>query len=88
MSIPCSHDGLLLIYGRAVTALPHHARADDEYEGMFIPKNTTLVIPTWALHHTGSIFKDPEAFSPERYANHPKLANDYAGSSDYQKRDH
>lgn len=55
---------------------------------MLIPKDTTVLIPTWALHHTDSLYKDPEQFNPERYANHPKLASDYAGSSDYQKRDH
>ncbi|OIW32566.1 cytochrome P450 [Coniochaeta ligniaria NRRL 30616] len=72
----------------AVTALPHRARQDDEYEGMFIPKDTTVFIPTWALHHDQDIFEDPERFHPERYLSHPKLANDYAGSPEWAKRDH
>lgn len=61
---------------------------DDEYEGMFIPKDTTLFIPTWAIHHMDSIYEDSETFNPDRYNNHEKLANDYAGSSDWAGRDH
>lgn len=72
----------------AVTALPHRAREDDEYEGMFIPKGTTLFIPTWALHHTDSLYADSERFYPERYLGFEKLANDYAQSPDYEHRDH
>lgn len=72
----------------AVTALPHRVREDDVYEGMLIPKGTTLFIPTWAIHHTESIYKDHDTFEPARYADHPRLANDYAGASDYANRDH
>jgi cytochrome P450 len=70
----------------AVTALPHRARADDEYEGMFIPKDTTVFIATWAIHHLDSIYEDSDKFNPDRYLDHPKLANDYAGASDYSMR--
>jgi len=55
---------------------------------MLIPKDTTLFIPTWALHHSASIYSDPESFNPVRYAHHEKLANDYAGSGDWASRDH
>ncbi|KAJ4233050.1 hypothetical protein NW759_001833 [Fusarium solani] len=66
----------------AVTALPHKVRQDDEYQGMLIPKDSTIFIPTWAIHHNENIYKDPETFDPDRYAQHPRLANDYAGSPD------
>ncbi|KAK4150414.1 putative cytochrome P450 oxidoreductase [Chaetomidium leptoderma] len=72
----------------APTAIPHRVRQDDEYEGMFIPKDTTVFIPTWAIHHMDSIYPDHDTFNPDRYENHPKLANDYAGSSDWATRDH
>lgn len=72
----------------AVTALPHRVRQDDEYEGMLIPKNSTIFIPTWAIHHSDSIYADSEEFNPDRYRNHVKLANDYAGSPDWENRDH
>ncbi|KAH8901190.1 putative cytochrome P450 oxidoreductase [Thozetella sp. PMI_491] len=72
----------------AVTALPHKVREDDEYEGMLIPKNTTVFIPTWAIHHSEHIYDNPDQFNPDRYIGYEKLANDYAGSPDWEKRDH
>ena len=50
---------------------------------MLIPKDATLFIPTWAIHHSSNIYSDPETFNPDRYHHHEKLANDYAGSSDW-----
>jgi len=72
----------------AVTALPHRLREDDWYEGMFFPKDTTLFIATWAIHHIEDIYAKEDDFDPDRYLHHDKLANDYAGSSDWKKRDH
>ncbi|CAI4213213.1 unnamed protein product [Parascedosporium putredinis] len=72
----------------AVTALPHRAREEDEYEGMLIPKGATVFIPTWALHHNDELYDDPDSFNPDRYLGHEKLANDYAGSPDFTRRDH
>lgn len=57
---------------------------DDEYEGMLIPKDSTVFIPVWAIHHSGEIYEDDDAFSPDRYQDYTKLANDYAGSPDWQ----
>lgn len=56
---------------------------------MLIPANSTIFIPIWALNHSPSQgFADPSTFNPDRYLSHHKLANDYAGSADYEKRDH
>jgi cytochrome P450 len=54
---------------------------------MLIPKDSTLFLATWAMHHTEELFPDHDTFNPERYANHPKLANDYAGSPEWSNRD-
>lgn len=54
---------------------------------MLIPKDSTVIVPVWALHH-GDEFEDDESFRPERYLGFDKLANDYAGSSDWKHRDH
>jgi cytochrome P450 len=32
-------------------------------------------------------YENPFSFNPDRYINHHKLANDYAGSADYNMRD-
>lgn len=53
---------------------------------MLIPKNSTVFLATWAIHHLENIYPDPDTFNPDRYSDHPKLANDYAGSPDYAKR--
>ena len=55
---------------------------------MLIPKDSTVFVPVWAIHHTDTIFEDDETFNPDRYLDHPKLANDYAGSPDWEHRDH
>jgi len=60
---------------------------DDEYDGMLIPKDSIVFVPSWALHHDEKLYADHEKFDPGRYQNHEKLASDYAGSSDYAGRD-
>jgi cytochrome P450 len=52
----------------------------------FQPKDATIVIPQWALHH--SKYEEAGAFNPDRYTNHPNLAPDYAGIKDFENRDH
>jgi cytochrome P450 len=77
----------MLIQKRAVTALPHRAREDGYYKGMLIPKDSTIFIPTWAIHHSEDIFEDNEAFNPDRFLKYPKLASEYAGSANWEERD-
>ena len=60
---------------------------DDEYEGKFLPKESTIFIGVWGLHHDKSYYKDPNTYDPERYNGYDKLASYYAGSPDYMKRD-
>jgi cytochrome P450 len=54
---------------------------------MFIPKDSTVFVAVWAIHHTEQIYSDHDTFNPDRYDSHPRLANDYAGSPDWAKRD-
>jgi cytochrome P450 len=61
--------------------------ADDEYNGYLIPKGSTIFIAVWAMHQDEKLYKDHEKFNPDRFLNHPKLANEYASSPDYQNRD-
>lgn len=62
--------------------------ADDEYAGYFLPKGSLVFIPIWALHHSEAEYSDHERFNPDRFEGYDRLANDYAGSSDFAKRDH
>lgn len=68
------------------TGIPHRCTQDNWYNGMLIPKDATIIIPHWALHH--SKYEDAGTYNPDRYLNHPHLAWDYAGTKDFENRDH
>ncbi|KAI9835777.1 MAG: hypothetical protein M1819_001956 [Sarea resinae] len=75
---------------RPVTSVgfAHKVREDDTYEGMLIPKGSTVFVAVWALNHDSSHFANEDEYWPERYEGFDKLANDYSGSGDYEGRDH
>lgn len=54
---------------------------------MLIPKGSTVVIGATAIHMNNKLYSDPDTFNPDRFLGYTKLANDYAGSPDWEKRD-
>lgn len=60
---------------------------DDEYDRYLIPKGSTIFMGVWAMHQNEKLYFDHEKFNPNRFLNHPKLANEYATSADYEGRD-
>ncbi|KAF2866696.1 cytochrome P450 [Massariosphaeria phaeospora] len=72
------------------TGIPHRCTEDNWYEGMFIPKDSTIMIPHWSLNHSPSSSPSPSptTYNPSRYLSHPSLAPTYAASADYATRDH
>ena len=42
-------------------------KKDVELNGVYIPKGSTVMIPSYALHHDPQHWPDPEEFQPERY---------------------
>jgi benzoate 4-monooxygenase len=49
------------------------APCDVEYEGMTIPKGSTVIVPAYAMHRS-SIIRKPDEFIPERWlADDPEL---------------
>lgn len=72
----------------ARTALPHCVTKEDIYDDYLIPKNSTVFMSVWAMHQNPKLYAEPEKFNPDRFLNHPKLANEYAASPDYAGRDH
>jgi cytochrome P450 len=46
---------------------PHASIRDDFYQGLFIPKGTTILGNLWAIHHNEKYFRNSQEFIPERY---------------------
>jgi hypothetical protein len=46
-----------------------------------------VFVGIWALHHDATRYPNHEVFNPDHYLDHPKLANEYAVSPDYNNRD-
>ncbi|RBA21196.1 hypothetical protein FPRO05_07510 [Fusarium proliferatum] len=58
--------------------LPHTVTKDDYYDGMLIPKGSTIFVGVWAMHHDKDYYGSHDTFDPDRYLSHTKLANEYA----------
>ncbi|PPQ99417.1 hypothetical protein CVT24_005404 [Panaeolus cyanescens] len=52
-------------------AIAHMTSEDDEYDGYFIPKGTTVIGNSWAILNDESLFENPSAFNPDRYYKNP-----------------
>ncbi|NP_001296866.1 cytochrome P450 3A56 [Fundulus heteroclitus] len=48
------------------------AKAAVEINGIVIPKDMVVMIPTWPLHRDPEIWPEPEAFKPERFSKKNK----------------
>ncbi|KAM9362463.1 cytochrome P450 3A40-like [Symphorus nematophorus] len=52
------------------------AKATVEINGLVIPKDMVVMVPTWPLHRDPSIWSDPEEFKPERFSKENKESID------------
>ncbi|KAM8880372.1 cytochrome P450 3A30-like [Spinachia spinachia] len=48
------------------------AKASVEINGIVIPKDMIVMVPTWPLHRDPSLWPEPEAFKPERFSKENK----------------
>ncbi|KUI61929.1 O-methylsterigmatocystin oxidoreductase [Cytospora mali] len=71
----------------APTAFPHATAADDEIDGMRIPKGATVIMNTWAIHNNATLYDRPELFEPPRFAAWPLPASHYSSKGEGE-RDH
>ncbi|KAE8371336.1 cytochrome P450 [Aspergillus bertholletiae] len=69
-------------------AFPHAAAEDDWIDGYFIPKDTTVIINSWGMHHDEKRFPNPDTFDPDHYKGQTALAPELAAAADYENRDH
>lgn len=43
------------------------AKATVEINGLVIPKDMIILVPTWPIHRDPEVWPEPEVFKPERY---------------------
>ncbi|KAL5388329.1 hypothetical protein PMIN02_007761 [Paraphaeosphaeria minitans] len=70
------------------TGVPVRVNRDDWFDGYLIPKDSTVFCPAYNIHMNADLYPDPETYNPDRYLDRPLLAMSYAGSPDYNNRDH
>ncbi|KAK7693606.1 hypothetical protein QCA50_003175 [Cerrena zonata] len=97
---PAAEDETRLPYLRAIIkevqrvhapfwmATPHYSTEDFVYKGLFIPKDTALVLNCYTLHHNEERYTDPHIFNPDRYLNDTLSCADSAKLSNVMERDH
>ncbi|KAJ5569117.1 cytochrome P450 [Penicillium hetheringtonii] len=69
-------------------AFPHAAAEDDWIDGYLIPKDATVIINSWGMHHDETRFSNPDVFDPDHYKGQTTLAPELAAAADYESRDH
>lgn len=53
-----------------------------------LPKNSTLLLNVWGLHHDEKRYPNADKFDPDRYQGWPGFSAEYANTADPEKRDH
>ncbi|KAK7471927.1 hypothetical protein VKT23_000030 [Stygiomarasmius scandens] len=69
-------------------ATPHCTSEDFTYNGIYIPKDTVVVLNCYTLHHNEERYPDPFAFKPERYLGDNLSCAESAKLANAMERDH
>ncbi|KAJ7460858.1 cytochrome P450 [Mycena galericulata] len=67
---------------------PHYSTANFTYNGMFIPKDTVIVLNCWTMHHNEERYPDAFTFNPDRYLGDDLSCSASSKLRDPMKRDH
>ncbi|XP_076042947.1 cytochrome P450 3A56-like [Oratosquilla oratoria] len=57
----------LRMYPPIVTFITREAAKDIEIDGLFIPKDMSVMIPVWQIHRDNRYWDEPDVFNPERF---------------------
>ncbi|KAF8810830.1 cytochrome P450 [Phlegmacium glaucopus] len=71
-----------------IMGIPHLADEDDEYQGMFIPKGSTIIGNVWAIHMDPTTYPNPRAYQPERFLIDPCKKMAWGSGPETRDRDH
>ncbi|KAG6916525.1 hypothetical protein DXG01_006466 [Tephrocybe rancida] len=69
-------------------ATPHCASEDFEYKGMFIPKDTVVVLNCYTLHHNEERYSNAAVFNPDRFLGDTLSCGESAKLPNVMDRDH
>ncbi|KAJ7826623.1 cytochrome P450, partial [Mycena leptocephala] len=69
-------------------ATPHFSTQDYEYNGMFIPKDTAVVLDCFTIHHNEERYPDSYTFNPDRYLGDELSCAESAKLTNAELRDH
>ncbi|KAI0050025.1 cytochrome P450 [Auriscalpium vulgare] len=69
-------------------ATPHFSTEDFVYKGMFLPKDTLVVLNIYSLHHSDERYPDSFTFNPDRYLGDDLSSFESANLPDATQRDH
>ncbi|KAI0250487.1 cytochrome P450 [Lactifluus subvellereus] len=69
-------------------ATPHYSTEDFVYNGMYIPKNTAVVLNCYDIHHNEEKYPDSFAFNPDRYLGNTLTCAESSKLPDAMDRDH
>lgn len=63
----CVVNETLRLYPPAPLLLPHFSSENCIVGGYHIPRGTTLMVNTWAMHRDSKVWEEPNKFKPERF---------------------
>ncbi|KAH9998122.1 cytochrome P450 [Russula compacta] len=69
-------------------AQPHFSTEDFVYNGMYIPKNTTLILNCYEIHHNEEKYPDPFTFNPDRFLGDTLTCAESSKLPNAMDRDH
>ncbi|KAF8813067.1 cytochrome P450, partial [Phlegmacium glaucopus] len=64
------------------------ADEDDQYEGMSIPKGSTVIGNVWAIRTDPAAYPSPRAYQPERFFTDPCKRMAWGSGPESHNRDH
>ncbi|KAF8500293.1 cytochrome P450 [Russula emetica] len=67
---------------------PHHSTEDFVYDGLYIPKNTALILNCYEIHHNEERYPDPFSFKPERFLGDTLTCAESSNLRNGMDRDH
>ncbi|KAF8268651.1 cytochrome P450 [Lactarius quietus] len=67
---------------------PHYSTEDFVYNGMYIPKNTTLILNCYSIHHNEEKYSDSFSFNPDRYLGDTLTCAESSKLPNAMDRDH